>query len=195
MSKIVEFFFDYGSPSTFLAYTQLGRLEKNTGATVVHRPLVLGAVFKATGNTSPLACAAKKKWMLTDLKRFAARYDVPFTMNPHFPLNTLALMRGAIVAGRESCLTDYSDAVFKAIWEKEVDLSDPENIQDMLMAAGLEADMFMREVNDPAIKDKLKAVTEEAIERGVFGAPTFFVGDQMFFGQDRLDFVEEALNN
>jgi len=113
---IIEFFFDYGSPASYLAYTQMPALAQRTGATVLYRPMLLGGVFKATGNQSPINIPAKGAWMMTDLPRFAKRYGVPYVRNPHFPINTLNLMRGAIAAEMEGRLIPFSDAIFRAIW-------------------------------------------------------------------------------
>lgn len=189
--RTIEFFFDYGSPASYLAYTQLPAIAQRTGATLVYRPMLLGGVFKATGNRSPIELPAKGKWMLSDLPRFAARYGVPYLRNPHFPINTLNLMRGAIAAEMDGRLVPYSDAIFRAIWVDQRDMEDPVVIGEVLRNAGFDPAAMMAAIGKPEVKDKLKTVTEEAVARGVFGAPTCFVGGEMFFGQDRLDFVEE----
>ncbi len=195
MTKTLEFFFDVGSPTTYLAYTQLPKLAAESGATLRYRPMLLGGVFKATGNASPVSVPAKGRWMHADMTRWAQRYGVPFVMNPHFPINTLTLMRGA--AGlqlRESAdFARYLDTVFKAMWATPRNLGDAAELARVLTDAGFDAEAFATMVADPAVKAALVANTEEAVTRGVFGAPTVFVGDAMFFGQDRLDFVREAL--
>jgi len=195
MQKTVEFFFDFGSPTTYLAHTQLGKLAADTGATVVYRPMLLGGVFKATGNASPVTVPAKGRWMGADMARFATRYGVPFAHNPHFPINTLTLMRGAsgLQMRNPQDLMPYVDAVFNAMWVEPRNMGAPEVLAEVLGAAGFGAEHFMALVTDPDVKAALVASTEEAVARGAFGAPTFFVGDKMFFGQDRLDFVREAL--
>jgi 2-hydroxychromene-2-carboxylate isomerase len=187
----IEFFFDYGSPASYLAYTQMPGLARRTGAAIVYRPILLGGVFKATGNQSPINIPAKGAWLMNDLPRFAARYDVPYVRNPHFPINTLNLMRGAIAAETEGRLIPYSDAIFRAIWADQKRMEDPIVIAEVLRAAGFDPAAMMAAIGTAEVKDKLKAVTEEAVARGVFGAPTFFVGKEMFWGQDRLEFVEE----
>lgn len=193
--KTIEFFFDFGSPTTYLAHTQLPRIAAETGARVDYVPMLLGGVFKATGNQSPVMVPAKGRWMGGDLVRFARRYRVPFKFNPHFPINTLTLMRGAV--GLQMRQPDrflpYVDAVFRAMWVEPANLGDPAAIAATLSAAGFDAAAFQTLVADAEVKAKLIANTEAAVARGVFGAPTCFVGDQMFFGQDRLDFVREAL--
>ena len=193
--KIIEFFFDFGSPTTYLAHTQLPRIAAETGARVEHVPMLLGGVFKATGNQSPVMVPAKGRWMGDDLVRFARRYRVPFTFNPHFPINTLTLMRGAVglQMRQPDRFTPYVDAVFRAMWVEPLNLGDPVVLASTLKAAGFEPDAFMALVGDAEVKARLIANTDAAVARGVFGAPTCFVGDQMFFGQDRLDFVREAL--
>ena len=195
MTKTLEFFFDVGSPTTYLAYTQLPKLALECGATLRYRPMLLGGVFKATGNASPVSVPAKGRWMHADMARWAKRYGVPLVMNPHFPINTLTLMRGAVgLQLRESAdFARYLDTVFKAMWATPRNLGDVAELAAVLTDAGFDAEAFAAMVADPAVKAALVANTEEAVTRGVFGAPTVFVGDAMFFGQDRLDFVREAL--
>lgn len=196
MSKqAVEFFFDFGSPTTYLAWTQLPGICAAAGATLVYRPMLLGGVFQATGNASPVTVPAKGKYMLTDMARFARRYGVPMRFNPHFPINTLLLMRGAVgVQARwPQRLEDYVAAMFTAMWVEGRNMGDPSIVAEALGQAGFDAQALLALTADPAVKEGLKQNTEEAVRRGAFGAPTMFVGDQMFFGQDRLDFVKEAL--
>lgn len=193
MKRRFDFYFDYGSPTAYLAHTQLPGLAKRTGATVNYKPMLLGGVFQATGNRSPVEVAAKHAYMNADMKWFAARYGVPFERNPHFPLNTLNLMRGAIYAQSEGFLVSYSDAIYSAMWVDGRNMGDPQVIGKVLSGAGLEAQKIMAATQDTAVKEALKAATEEAVKRGVFGAPTFFVGEHMHFGQDRLPYVEELL--
>ncbi len=189
--RTIEFLFDYGSPASYLAYTQMPGLAKRTGAEIIYRPFLLGGVFKATGNRSPIEIAAKGAWMMGDLARYAARYGVPYVRNPHFPINTLNLMRGAIAAENEGRLVPYSDAIFRAVWADQRNMEDPIVIAAVLREAGFDPAALMAAIGTAEVKDRLRANTEEAVARGVFGAPTFFVGKELFFGQDRLDFVEE----
>jgi len=193
--RSVEYFFDFGSPTSYLASTQLPKIAAETGAAIVWRPMLLGGVFKATGNKSPVEVAAKGRWMNADIQRWAERYGVPFRFNPDFPINTLTLMRGAtgLQMRRPQDLERYLDVVQRAMWEAPKNLGDPAVLAATLGAAGFDADAFAALVADPEVKARLIATTDEAVARGVFGAPTFFVGDAMFFGQDRLDFVREAL--
>jgi 2-hydroxychromene-2-carboxylate isomerase len=195
MSKTIEFFFDFGSPTTYLANTQLPRLAQECGADLVYRPLLLGGVFKATGNASPVSVPAKGRWMGTDMQLWARRYGVPFAFNPHFPINTLPLMRGAcgMQMRHPDALGSYIDAVFQAMWVTPCNMGEPQVIAQVLGAVGFEAQAFMDLIADPQVKAQLLSNTDEAVARGVFGAPTMFVGDHMFFGQDRLDFVRHAL--
>jgi len=167
----------------------------SVGATIDWRPMLLGGVFKSTGNQSPVAVAAKAAYMNDDLERFAKRYGVPFRFNPHFPINTLALMRGAVAYQGDAVVSStYREAIFTAIWVEARNLNEPEVIGQVLRDAGLDPAELMNRIGEQTVKDQLIANTEEAVNRGVFGAPTFFVGEQMFFGQDRLDFVAEALS-
>jgi 2-hydroxychromene-2-carboxylate isomerase len=194
-AKTVECFFDFGSPTAYLAFTQLPKIAAQTGARLVWRPMLLGGVFKATGNTSPVAIAAKGRWMSQDITRWAKRYGVEFAFNPHFPINTLSLMRGAvgIQLRRPADFERYLSAVFNALWARPTNLGDAQLLSTTLAEAGIDGEEFAALIADAEVKAALIASTEEAVARGVFGAPTTFVGDEMFFGQDRLDFVREAL--
>lgn len=194
-TKTVEFVFDVGSPTTYLAWTQLPKIAKRNDATVTYTPVLLGGIFKATGNASPVTVKAKGRWMLDDLRLWAKKYKVPFEMNPHFPINTLPLMRGAAACREDGTLDAYLKAVFQAIWVDGKDMGSPEVISEVLAEGGLDADHVLARVQEDAVKQKLIANTEAAVERGVFGCPTFFVGERMFFGQDRLTFVEDALSD
>jgi 2-hydroxychromene-2-carboxylate isomerase len=195
MSKQVEFFFDVGSPTTYLAWTQLPGLCAQAGAELVYRPMLLGGVFQATGNASPANVPAKARYMDADMARFARRYGVPLASNPFFPINTLVLMRGATgVQLRAPARFDaYLRGVFHAMWVEPQNLNDPATAAKALAAAGFDPAEVMGWANDAEVKAALRATTEEAVARGVFGAPTMFVGTEMFFGQDRLDAVREAL--
>jgi 2-hydroxychromene-2-carboxylate isomerase len=192
-SKAVEFFFDFGSPTTYLAWTQLGSIAAHAGARVVRRPMLLGGVFKATGNASPATIPAKALYMNSDLARFARRYGVPLQLNPHFPINTLTMMRGAVAAEDAGCVEAYDRAMFHAMWVDGRNMGDQAELSAALASIGWDSADFAERTGSDPVKERLKANTEEAIGRGAFGAPTFFVGDEMFFGQDRLDFVREAL--
>jgi 2-hydroxychromene-2-carboxylate isomerase len=196
MTKTIEFWFDFGSPTTYLAHTQLPRLAREIGAHLIYKPMLLGGVFKATGNASPVSVPAKGRWMNRDIARWATRYGVPFAFNPHFPINTLTLMRGATgLQLRQSpdAFMRYVDAVFDAMWVQPRNLGDAGELAAVLAKAGFDAEAFAALVADPEVKAALVAQTEQAVARGVFGAPTCFVGDEMFFGQDRLEFVREAV--
>ena len=193
--KEVEFYFDVGSPAAYLAWTQLPRIAQETGASLVFRPMLLGGVFQATGNHSPMQVPAKGRYVMADLERFAHRYGVAFRHNPFFPINTLALMRGAIGLQMrdEARMAPYADAVFRAIWVEGLDMGEPQVVGAALQRAGFDPQALFALASEPEVKERLKAATQEAVARGVFGAPTFFVGSQMYWGQDRLDFVKEAL--
>ena len=195
MSKTVEFFFDVGSPTAYLAWTQLPALAAACGAQVTWRPMLLGGVFKATGNASPVTVPAKGRWMNHDMQRWARRYGVPLVFNPHFPINTLTLMRGAAAMQlREpSAFLRYLDVVFAAMWREPRNLGDADVLAEVLRAGGFDPAHVAALAADPEVKARLVANTEEAVARGCFGAPTFFVGERMYFGQDRLDFVRAAL--
>ena len=194
MPKTVDFYYDFGSPTAYLAHRRLQQLSARYDFTVNYKAILLGGVFKATGNTTPVAIPAKGKYMLEhDLPRFAKRYGVPLNFNPHFPLNTLGLMRGAIAASRLDCLARYVDVVYDAVWVAGENMSEPEVVARVLAAGDLDAVALMTLSQDPEVKAELISSTEEAVERGAFGAPTLYLDGEMYFGQDRIDFIEEAL--
>ena len=195
MTTRLEFFFDYGSPYSYLADSQLGGLRERTGCEIAYRPMLLGGVFKATGNRSPAMepIEAKRRYGAVELRRFVALYGCPFQPNPHFPINTLPIMRACHAALRDGVFETFHRAVFPAFWAAGRNLGDEAVFAGVLEAAGLDAKALIAGASDPEVKDALRATTEEAVERGAFGAPTFFVGDEMFFGADRLGFVEAAL--
>ncbi|MEP6792284.1 MAG: 2-hydroxychromene-2-carboxylate isomerase [Ramlibacter sp.] len=195
MSKTVEFFFDVGSPAAYIAWTQLPHLCREAGGSIDYKPMLLGGVFQATGNHSPTTVPAKGKYMMEDLGRYAQRYGVAFNSNPHFPINTLTLMRGAagVQMRQPERFAAYVDAVYRAIWVDQKNMNDAATVGAVMAAAGFDARALLALAAEQEVKDRLKAVTQDAVERGVFGAPTFFIDGRMYWGQDRLDFVKEAL--
>ena len=196
MTKTVEFFFDLGSPATYLASTQLPRICQQTDSQLIYVPMLQGGVFKATGNASPVTIAAKGRYMFQDLARYAKRYGVPLKFNPHFPINTLTLMRA--VTGMQlrhpERLEVFIDCLFRALWVEGRNMDDPQTVAAVLTEHGFDPAETLALTADEQVKTALKDNTERAVQRGVFGAPSMFVGDQLFFGQDRLDFVVEALS-
>lgn len=195
MSKTVEFYFDVGSPTSYLAYTQLHKICDETGSTLIFRPMLLGGVFKATGNASPNEVPAKARYSVSDLERFAKRYNAPLVFNPYFPINTLNLMRAIVAVQRlqPERFIEFLELTFKAMWIDARNLNDPGVLSTTLEEGGFDPAQVFGWVNDPQVKETLKAETEAAVARGIFGAPSMFVGDDLFFGQDRVDFVREAL--
>jgi 2-hydroxychromene-2-carboxylate isomerase len=191
MTKTIEFFLDVGSPTTYLAWTQMPAVVKRSGATLVNRPFLLGGVFKATGNASPITVPAKGAFVLRDIQRYAKQYGVPFRLNAHFPMNTLMAMRCAAGCTDAAQLHRYLDLVFVAMWEQGQNIADEAVLRAVLTAGGLDADVVLARSQLPEVKQALIQNTEEAVKRGAFGAPTFFVGDELFFGQDRLAMVEQ----
>ena len=196
MSKTVEFLFDVGSPYTYLAYHQLPKIAEAQGATIVWTPVLLGGIFQATGNKSPAEVPAKGRYSNIDLQRWAKAYGVAIRMNPDFPINTLPLMRGAVAMQVRSDeeFHRYLRAIFTAMFGKPRNLNVPTEIAAVLAEAGFDPAEFMALIGEQSVKDRLKDNTTAAVARGVFGAPSFFVGDDMFWGQDRLDFVAEAIS-
>lgn len=195
MRKSVDFYFDFISPASYIAYKRLHVICERTGASINFKPMLLGGIFKAVGNTSPITVQAKWKWIQKDFARHAEYYDIPYQMNPHFIFSTVNAMRGAMWALEEGCIEAYSGAVYKAAWVDGKDLSSAEVMRDVLKDAGLEAEVVLGAMTQPEIKKALITATEDAAERGVFGAPTMFVDDEIYFGQDRLDWVERALES
>ena len=195
MAKTVEFFFDVGSPAAYLAFERQPAMCDAAGATLQWRPMLLGGVFQAAGNQSPMAVPAKGRYVLADLQRFARRHDIPFRQNPHFPINTLTLMRMAtgLQLREPQRFVPYLAAVYRAIWVDGLDMNHPAVVTGVLQQAGFDPQALLALASDPAVKQRLKDDTQEAVARGVFGAPTFFVDGEMYWGQDRLDFVKEAL--
>ena len=195
MAKTVDFYFDFGSPAAYLAWTQLPKLCADAGATLVWQPLLLGGVFQSTGNRAPISVPLKGSYLFVDMARFAKRYGVPLVMNPHFPINTLHLMRAAVGLQRraDARFEAYCAAMFRAIWVDAINLGDPAVLAATLTGAGFDPAALLALSAEPEVKEALKARTDAAVQRGIFGAPTMFVGEQMFWGQDRLDFVREAL--
>ena len=194
MARTLEFYYDYGSPYSYLADTQVEAVAKRAGASLARKPMLLGGVFKATGNASPMTVELKSQWSAFDLPMWARHYGVAFNRNPHFPVNTLALMRGAAAAQIDGVFERYHPALYKAMWVDGRNLNDMKEVAAVLTEAGLDAQKFGNRIQDQDVKDRLKSTTDEAVSRGVFGAPTMFVDDMMFFGNDRLPFVEKALN-
>jgi len=194
MAKQIEFLFDYGSPFSYLANIQLPGFAKRNAAAVTYRPILLGAVLKATGNSSPMTVPAKARYFAVDMRRWAARYGVMLKLNPHpFMANTLSLMRGAVAAQRLGVFGAYHDAIYRAAWAEGLDLGEQAVLAGVMQRAGVNFADLIAATERQDVKDELRRNTEGAVARGAFGAPTFFIGDEMFWGNDRFDFVEEAL--
>ncbi len=193
MPRQVEFLFDFGSPTSYIAYRRLATIADRTGATIVWTPVLLGAILQSLGNTQPTAVPAKRKWFFADLALWARQFGIEYQENPHFPVVTLALQRGAIALQGSPLFAAYVEAVFSAMWQTPRNLGDATVLEQVLTSAGIDTEDFKARIGSPEVKNRLKANTDSAISRGVFGCPSFFVGDQLFFGQDRLHFVEEAL--
>ena len=193
MTKTVEFYFDIVSPASYLAWTQIPDLLSETGAEIVYRPFFLPGVFEGAGSSSPITVPAKGKWLFHDLTRWAKTYNVPFKMNENFPLSSVYAMRGLNNYIGTEYFIPLGDAMFEAMWAENKNINDQMVMGTILEKAGIRANEYMEKLNDPANKQALVAVGEEAVSRGVFGAPTFFVGKFMHWGQDRLQFVKEDL--
>ena len=197
MTKSFEFLFDFGGPNSYLAHKVLPAICEQTGAEAVYVPILLGGLFKITNNQAPLIryaeTPAKRDYEMLEFDRFVKANQLPFRMNPHFPINSLQLMRGAVAAMHLGCFMPYVDAVMTAMWEDGVNTGDPVLVNDLLDKAGLDSAALTAKAADPDIKTELVANTEKAATRGAFGVPTFFVGDDMFWGKERLGQVADAL--
>jgi 2-hydroxychromene-2-carboxylate isomerase len=195
MAREIEFLYDFGSPNAYLVHRAIEDLPAPAFRYV---PVLLGGIFKATGNQSPMQAyghiAAKRDYDMLEMRRFMTKHDINnFTMNPNFPVNTLLMMRGAVAAEQLGCADAYIEAMMTGMWERGLALADPEVWTALLTETGLPADALVAGAADPENKAKLVANTESAVARGVFGIPTFFLGDEMWFGKDRLrDCVEAA---
>jgi 2-hydroxychromene-2-carboxylate isomerase len=194
----VEFHFDFGSPNAYLAHLIVPEIEQRTGVAFEYVPILLGGVFKLTNNRSPVEKLAGIKNRLEyeqlEMRRFIRRHGITqFTWNPFFPVNTLLVMRGAVAAQTEGVLDGYVDAVFKAMWAEQKNMSDADVATTVLQQAGLDGARLVARTQEPEVKDRLLKNTEASVARGTFGSPTFFVGDEIFFGKDKLRDVEEEI--
>lgn len=198
MAARVDFLFDFGSPNAYLAHQVIPGIEKRTGAKFTYIPVLLGGIFKATGNKSPVEAyghvASKLAYDRLETERFIRRHGITkYTFNPFFPVNTLQIMRGAVAAQLDNALLPYVEAVLHHMWEAPKKMDDPAVIRAAFTESGLDADRLLARMQEPDVKARLLKNTEEAVGRGVFGIPTFFVGSEIFFGKDRLRDVEEAI--
>jgi 2-hydroxychromene-2-carboxylate isomerase len=197
MAKTLEFLFDPGGPNSYLAWKRLPGILERTGAALIYRPISLGGLFKLTGNRAPIVRYADSpaKWAYEQLEfqRFIATHAIPFRMNPIFPMNTLTLMRVAVACEEAGSLDRFVPAAMIAMWEQGQNLGEPAVIAAMLNATGLDSGALLARAGEQEVKDRLVAWTSAAAERGAFGVPTLFVGDEMFFGKERLAQVEAAL--
>lgn len=194
----VEHHFDFGSPNSYLAWKIIPEIEKRTGVTFVNVPILLGGVFKLTGNQPPMVAFGniknKPQYENIEMQRFIARHKLTrFKFNSHFPVNTVQIMRGAVAAEMDGVLPKYMDVVFRAMWEDSKKMDDADVIRQVLDAGGLDGARILARIQDQDVKDRLLANTQASVDRGTFGAPTFYVGSEIFFGKDRLRDVEEEI--
>jgi 2-hydroxychromene-2-carboxylate isomerase len=194
----VQFLFDFGSPNAYLAAKVIPDVEKRTGVRFEYVPALLGGIYKLTGNSSPAdylrGIRNKREYMEVETERFIRRHGiVSFRKNPFFPVNTLQLMRGAVAAQEEGLFWPYFHAVYRNMWEEPKKMDDPEVMMAALKASGIDADRIAAKAQAPEVKSRLMQLTEDAVRRGAFGSPTFFVNDEMFFGKDQLRDVEEEI--
>jgi 2-hydroxychromene-2-carboxylate isomerase len=198
MTINVQFVFDFGSPNAYLAHLVIPAIEKRTGVAFEYFPALLGGIFKATGNQSPAVSLQgiknKGEFQGLEMRRFMARHGITaFKPNPHFPVNTLLLMRGAIVAQREGVFTTYVDECYRHMWAEPKKMDDPDVVRSAFAGSAVPIDAILQGTQDPQVKQQLIANTESAVDRGVFGSPSFFVGDELYFGKDQLRDVEEQI--
>lgn len=195
MTQTVEFMFDFGSPNAYLAHRAIPALEARMDAKFIYVPILLGGIFKATNNVSPAVALNgirnKPEYTQLETRRWLARYNIkPYQPNPHFPVNTLMMMRGAIFAQSTDYFDAYVEAMYQCMWEKAMKMDEVDVFRDALAHYNLPGDEILAGISDPAVKQQLIANTEAAVERGAFGSPTFFVGNEIFFGKDTLWQVE-----
>jgi 2-hydroxychromene-2-carboxylate isomerase len=198
MTVKVEFHFDFGSPNAYLSHRVIPEIAERTRVPFEYVPVLLGGVFKLTGNVSPAVSLQgienKPEYQALEMRRFVERHGISdYRPNPHFPVNTLQIMRGAIVAQREGFFERYVDEVYRHMWSEPKKMDDPAVIRSALDASGLDADTVLDGIGDPEVKARLLANTENAVARGVFGSPSFFVGEELYFGKDRLAEVEREI--
>ena len=198
MTVQVEFHFDFGSPNAYLSHCVIPEIERRTGASFAYEPILLGGVFKLTNNRPPMDQTAgvrnKSEYARIETGRFIRRHRIDkYTWNPNFPVNTLRIMRGAVAAGMDGYLDRYVAAVFRHMWEEPKKMDEPEVIASALDGEGIDGAALIERIGDQAVKDRLLANTEASVERGTFGSPTFFVGEEIFFGKDRLGDVEAEI--
>ena len=194
----VDFLFDFGSPNAYLSHRVVPDIEKRTGAHFLYVPVLLGGIFKLTNNQPPLVAFGniknKMPYEMLETRRFVARHRLAaFTFNPHFPVNTLQLMRAAVAADADGQLVPYVEAVFQHMWERPKKMDDPAVFRAALLESGLDADRLLARAQDRDVKDTLARNTQAAVDRGAFGIPTFFVGGEIYFGKDRLRDLEEEI--
>jgi len=199
VSSNPQFMFDVGSPNAFLSHEAIPAIEKRTGVKFEYVPILLGGIFKATNNRSPAETLAgiknKPEFLAIETERFVKRYNVqPYVWNPFFPVNTLNLMRAAVAAQFEGVFEPYVEAAFHHMWREPKKMDDPEVAAKALTSSGLDGAKLLARAQEPDVKAKLIANTQAAVERGAFGSPTFFVGDEMFFGKEQLREVEEMVS-
>ena len=192
-----EFLFDFGSPNAYIAHTQVPGIEARTGQSIEYVPVLLGGVFKLTGNVSPIEAfkgvPAKLAYFRQDIQAWVEHLGIPYQRNPHFPVNTLAVMRGAAALLDTDRFADYVDTVFRAVWVDGKKMDDPAVIGEVLSAAGFDAAALAARIAEPEVKQRLIDLTRQAVDRGVFGSPAFFAGDRQFFGKDRMNLFEAAI--
>lgn len=194
----LQFLYDFGSPNAYLSHRVIPAIEQRTGVKFEYVPILLGGLFKMANNRSPVEAFADVKNKLAyerlEMKRFIRKHGITaYRHNPHFPVNTLQVMRGAAAAAADGALAAYNEVVFKAMWEQGLKMDDPQVIVDALNAAGLDGARTLQRAQDPEVKAQLLANTQNAFDRGAFGSPTYFVGDEMYFGKDKLGEVEEEI--
>lgn len=197
MAKTFEFLFDFGGPNSYLAYKILPEICAKSGAEAIYVPILLGGLFKLTNNQAPLMryadTPAKRNYEMLEFDRFVKAHQLPFKMNPHFPINSLHLMRGAVAAQHLGCFMPYVDTVMTAMWENGTNTGDAAVVRQLLDDAGLDGAALLAKADDQDVKAELVANTEQAAARGAFGVPTFFVDGEMFWGKERLGQLAEAL--
>ncbi len=193
MIKIIEFYFDFSSPYSFIAHEELKKLEKKNQIKIKYMPIFLGGLHNAAGVTPAAFIDVKSKYMIEDTKLICEKKNIKFIFNSYFPIKTVNFMRGVLIAEEDSFKKIYIEKIFKAIWKDGLNMNDPIVVEKILKNIDLNPEIFLSKVSDDKIKNKLRKLTDDALKKGIFGAPTFLVNKKIFWGQDRLSYAIEEV--
>jgi len=194
MTKYIEFYFDFSSPYSYIGYEEIKRLEKKNSFKIKYMPIFLGGLHNSAGVTPAAFISLKSKYMVRDTKLVSEKKNIKFSFNSYFPIKTISFMRGVIIAEKDNFEKIYIEKIFNAIWRDGLNMNDPIVINKVLRNIDLNPETFLSKVDDQKIKDKLRKLTDDALKKGIFGAPTFLVNKKIFWGQDRLSYAIDKVN-